>query len=260
MPATKGIMFTHAIVRRPGHSLVLGLTEAGLGRPDFSRALAQHEGYVKALESAGLHVTVLPALEEYPDSCFVEDVAVCTPKGAILTRPGAQSRKGEVAHIESALRAAFDTVVTIDEPGSLDGGDVMMVGDTCHIGLSKRTDRAGAKQFIEHLEKLGLKGETVPVSSMLHLKTGAAYLEDGHLLAVEAFQNEPAFAGLDRHLVPADEAYAANSIWVNGNVIMPAGFPRTQAMVERLGYRAIPVELSEFQKLDGGASCLSLRF
>lgn len=253
-------MFTKAIVRKPGRSLVNGLTEAGLGQPDFSKALEQHKNYVKALESAGLEVTVLPALEEYPDSCFVEDVAVCTPKGAILTRPGAASRKGEVAHIESTLREAFDTVLTVDEPGSIDGGDVMMVGDIYYIGLSKRTTPAGAGRFIEFLAALGLQGQTVPISSMLHLKTGAAYLENDHLLTVEALQNEPAFARLKRHLVPAEEAYAANTIWVNGAVIMPAGFPRTQTTIEALGYPVVPVELSEFQKLDGGASCLSLRF
>ena len=252
--------FSHAIARQPGRSLADGITSANLGRPDLVRALEQHAAYVAALRSSDVTVTVLPALDDYPDSVFIEDAALCTRAGAISSRPGAETRRGEAALLVPTLRRFFPDVAAITAPGTLDTGDVMMVGDHFYIGLSQRTNPAGAAQLISLLEARGLTGSTVAMAEALHLKTGLSYLENGHLLACGEFVGRPEFRALNVIEVPAREAYAANSIWVNGRVIMPRGFPETSGRVAALGYTVIEVDTSEFQKLDGGFSCLSLRF
>lgn len=252
--------FTRAVVRIPGSSMVRGLTTAGMGAPDYKQALVQHELYIDALRACGLEVRVLPPLEEFPDSCFVEDVALCTARGVIFTRPGAPSRSGEVSRIEGAIRHLFDKAVPIESPGTLDAGDVMMVGDTFYIGRSDRTNQSGAEQLIRLLADFGYAGKIVPVPSGLHLKTSLSYLESNRLVIASEFLGLEAFAGFEPIVVQPEEAYVANCIWVNDRVILPAGFPHTQAAMESLGYQTVPVDLSEFRKLDGGASCLSLRF
>ena len=165
-------MFKHAIVRLPCEALINGLTEAKLGKPDYSKALLQHDDYVSALKECGLNVTVLKALDEFPDSCFVEDVALMTPHCAVLTRPGAPSRRGEVEHIADVVKIFYDRVEHIIAPGQVEAGDIMMVGDHYYIGLSSRTNREGANQLISILEKYGMSGSMVEMAEMLHLKTG----------------------------------------------------------------------------------------
>ncbi len=253
-------VFKHAIVRTPGASLVAGISSGALGRPSHVRALEQHAAYVRALQACGLEVTILPPAEDFPDSVFVEDAALCTPRGAIVTRPGADSRRGEAALMAPVLRRFYDRVEAIEAPGTLDAGDVMMVGSHYYIGASARTNEAGAQQLIALLQAWGMDASVVPLVEMLHLKTGVAYLEDGHLLVTGELAREPRFDDYRRTEVAPQEAYAANSIWVNGRVIMPAGHPRTRAQVAALGYPVIEVDTSEFRKLDGGVSCLSLRF
>ncbi len=253
-------MFTKAIVRTPAKSMLNGITTADLGKPDYHLALEQHAKYIKALESCGLEVTVLPALEGFPDSCFVEDVALMTTECAILTRPGAQSRRNEITHILEALESNYPTVYTIVPPGTLEAGDIMMVGTDFYIGLSDRTNHSGATQMKGFLDKHGMQAIFIRMSEMLHLKTGIAYLENNNLLAYGEFLTKPEFEKFNIHEVSEDEAYAANSIWVNDKVLIPAGFPKTTQMVKAAGYEVIEIEASEFQKLDGGLSCLSLRF
>jgi len=253
-------MFRHAITRLPCRALVHGLSTAGLGPPDVDLALAQHRAYVAALGECGVDVTVLEAQEIYPDSVFVEDSAICTSRCAILTRIGASSRRDEPVAIEPALKAHYDCVERLIDPGTLDGGDVMMVGTHFYVGVSARTNEAGAQQLIAILERYGLSGSIVGTGDVLHLKTGVAYLENGNLLAIDAMRERTEWHGLNVVRVPDGEAYAANSIWINGKVVMPAGFPRTQAAIAELGYKVLPVDTSEFRKLDGGVSCLSLRF
>ena len=172
-------------------------------------------------------MTVLPALEQFPDSCFVEDPAVITRKGAIITNPGAASRNGEKDEIEPAVRQFFDDehVKHIESPGTLDGGDVMMVGDHFYVGRSARTNEEGIRQFFEILEGWGLEGSEVPLEHVLHLKTGVNYLEDGNMLVSGEFVTKPDFEQYHRIEIPEDEAYAANCIWVNGTVIVPEGYP-----------------------------------
>lgn len=252
--------FTRAIVRKPGRSLVHGITTADLGVPDYERALQQHAAYVEALRGCGLQVMELPALEDFPDSTFVEDVALCTRVGAVVTNPGAASRNGERAHIRAALEAHFATLEEIVAPGTLDAGDVMMVGDHFCIGLSARTNAEGAEQLIHILRSWGMEGEAVPLQDVLHLKTGVTYMEAGNMLVSGEFVHREVFARYHRIQVPVEEAYAANCVWINDRILIPAGFPRVAAALSGLGYALLPLEMSEFEKLDGGLSCLSLRF
>ncbi|MFT4939080.1 MAG: dimethylargininase [Paraglaciecola sp.] len=253
-------MFKNAIVRKPGHSMVKGLTEAKLGKPDFALAIEQHQDYIAALQECGLQVTVLEALEAYPDSCFVEDAALFTPKGAILTRPGALSRRGEVQHITSAIHQFYPNPDAIIAPDHIEAGDIMMVGSHFYIGLSARTNRHGAEQMIGLLAKQGLSGSVVKMSELLHLKTGLSYLENNNLLTFGEMHSHPDFSDFNRIEISPEEDYAANSVWINGTVLVAKGFPKALAAIQALGYATREVAMSEFQKLDGGLSCLSLRF
>jgi len=178
-------VFSHAITRLPCRALVHGLTTADLGVPDVDVALAQHRDYVAALRECGVEVTVLDAEESYPDSVFVEDSAICTSSCAILTRIGVSSRQDEPATIEPTLRGHYDRIERLVAPGTLDGGDVMMVGTHFYVGLSGRTNAFGAQQLITILERYGYTGSMANTRDVLHLKTGLAYLENGNLLAID---------------------------------------------------------------------------
>ena len=256
-------MFSHVIVKTPCKNVVSGITSAPeLGKPDYDRALSQHAAYIAALRQCGVDVTVMPADENFPDSCFVEDVAVLTRKCAIVTNPGAESRNGETAAIVPVLKRFFpeEHIARIASPGTLEGGDVMMAGDTFYVGESARTNKEGIRQFGGILERYGFTCVPVPLEHVLHLKTGVNYLENGNLLVSGEFCEKEVFAGYKKTAIPEEEAYAANCIWVNGTVIVPAGFPAVLAAVQSLGYPTLTVDTSEFRKIDGGLSCLSLRF
>jgi dimethylargininase len=254
------LRFTNAVVRTPGPSMVDGLTSADLGKPDYDKALVQHAAYIEALRACDLNVTVLPPDDDYPDSTFVEDAALATPVGAIIMRPGAPSRRGETDAIEEALREFYSVVERVVSPGTAEAGDIMMVGDHYYIGLSERTNAEGASQVIRLLEKWGLTGSTVPLRDALHLKSDVAYIEGGWLVVGGELAGQPEFSGFTAIPVEADERYAANCLWVNGRVLVAAGYPRTMRAIEACGYVTIPLDVSEFRKLDGGLSCLSLRF
>jgi len=253
-------MFTKAIVRTPCKAMVDGITTATLGQPDYHKALAQHADYIEALIECGLEITILPADDKYPDSTFVEDTALLTPHCAIITNPGAESRKGEVASMIPVVEEFYDRVEFIDQPGRVEAGDIMMVGDHYYIGLSERTNEIGAMQMITFLEKHGMSGSVVHLSDVLHLKTGLGYLENNNLLACGEFLTKPDFQPFNLIEVDTDEAYAANSLWVNDRVLVPKGFAKTRAAIESAGYSTREVDVSEFEKIDGGLSCLSLRF
>jgi len=253
-------MFSKAIVRTPCRSIVNGLSSAHLGKPDYHNALLQHAGYVDALRDCGLEITVLPPEENFPDSTFVEDVALLTNRCAVITNPGAASRKGETRLILKTIRGFFPVVEMIEAPGTVEAGDIMMVGGHFYIGLSERTNMEGAEQMITILERHGFTGSMVELNKVLHLKTGLGYLENDNLLACGEFLGKPEFKKYKLLKVSQDEAYAANSVWINGTVLVPAGFPKTRSMIESAGYTVRTVDVSEFQKLDGGLSCLSLRF
>lgn len=256
-------MFKHAIVKKPCRAMIEGITSSPeLGKPDYEKALKQHSDYVEALKATGVTVTVLEADEAFPDSCFVEDTAVITRKCAIVSNPGAPSRQMEAANMLPTLQQFFDEdhLEYIEAPGTLEGGDVMMVGDHFYVGESERTNQEGIRQFLAILEKHGLSGEAVPFEKILHLKTGVNYLENDNMLVSGEFIGMDVFANYHCYEVPDEEAYASNCIWMNGKVIVPAGFPTVEALVRRLGYEVILVDTSEYRKIDGGLSCLSLRF
>lgn len=240
--------------------MVNGITSANLGKPDYERALHQHRDYIRALQNCGLEVIILEADENYPDSTFVEDTALLTPYCAVITRPGAESRRGEITAIKKAVAAFYSQIETIEAPGTVEAGDIMQVGSHFYIGLSERTNAVGASQLIALLQKYGMTGSTVALDEVLHLKTGVAYLENNNVLACGEFITKVEFEKFSLLQVEEDESYAANCIWVNGTVIVPHGFPKTKRLIEDAGYPTLAIDVSEFRKLDGGLSCLSLRF
>ena len=256
-------MFKHTIVRTPCSKVCDGITSAPeLGQPIFEKALEQHAAYIEALKSTGVDVMVLPPLEEYPDSCFVEDVAVVAEKCAIITNPGAGSRNGEKEYIIPAIKEFYsdDQIGHIEAPGTLEGGDVMKVGNKFYIGVSARTNEEGIRQFAEFFGSFGYEVIAVPLTEVLHLKTGVNYIENNKMLVSGEFIDKPDFADYEKIIVPEEEAYGANCIWMNDTVIVPLGYDTVKAAVEEAGYKVITVDTSEFRKIDGGLSCLSLRF
>lgn len=259
---TLAATFTSAITRIPGASYAQGLTTAGLGAPDLARARAQHEAYCGMLIELGLHVTVLSPDDAFPDSTFVEDTAIVTARGAMITRPGASSRAGEVVAMRTALEQRFESLAAINAPGTLDGSDVCQIGEHFCIGVSDRTNPDGAQQLSHWLEQLGYTANTIDIrgnAALLHLKSGLTWLGDDVLLIVDALVGHPAIARYRKIVAPAAEAYASNAIRVNDAVVMAKGFPETLALVNANGFRTVTLDVSEFQKMDGGLSCLSIR-
>lgn len=253
-------LFTRAILRKPGLSMIRGLRSTDLGTPDYVLALRQHSDYARALQLCGLETIVLETDENYPDSVFVEDSALLTPECAIICRPGAESRRGETESIRPVIEEYYRLVYEVSAPGTVEAGDVMMVGSHYYIGLSERTNSEGAKQLISLLEKHGMTGSVIELRDVLHLKTGVSYLENNTLLASGEFLQKKEFQSFNIIDVDPSEGYAANCIWVNGNVLLPAGYPGTRDQISDAGYKIIEIDVSEFRKLDGGLSCLSLRF
>lgn len=259
-------MFTRAIVRPPGPDFSEGLTSAdrgaGLGTPDFARAVEQHAAYCAALTQCGLTVTSLPADPDYPDSTFVEDTAILTERCAVIARPGALSRRGEVIDMSSVVARFYSNLLHIQQPGTLDGGDVCQAGNHFFVGLSERTNEAGAKQLAEFLAPVGYSSSLVDIreiGGLLHLKSGLAYLGDSRLVVTEALDHV-AFPDYELIRVNSNEEYAANCIRVNDYVLLAAGYQSFARTLSGLGCQTIALEMSEFQKMDGGLSCLSLRF
>jgi len=255
--------FSRALLRRPGRSFADGLTTSSEGPPDPDLALAQHAAYAEALAGLGLSLTILEADEGFADGVFVEDTAVVSAGGAVITRPGAPSRAGETAAILKALIGAFPSPARIEAPGTVDGGDVCETDDIVLIGLSDRTNSEGARQLVAHLAALGRPSEVVGalgVGGLLHLKSGISYLGEGRLAVDQRVAHLPAFARFERVLVGPGEAYAANCVRVNDRLLVARGYPRFTEALERLGYQPLILDVSEFRKMDGGLSCLSIRF
>jgi dimethylargininase len=254
---------TQAIVRRPGKNFGEGLTTAGLGAPDYARTIEQHQAYCSALEHCGLTLTLLEPDPRHPDSTFVEDTALTTEKFVVLTLPGAPSRVKEVALMKKALAGFYSTMHSIREPGTLDGGDICQADNHFFIGISKRTNQAGAEQLSEILASYKYTSSFVDIRSaegILHLKSGLAYLGDNRLVVIDSLASHEQFCDYDVIRVTPAEQYAANCLPVNGSVLIAAGYPVLERSLRALGYETLPLEMSEFQKMDGGLSCLSLRF
>jgi len=255
--------FTRAIVRPPGLSYAQGLTSsAALGPPDLARALDQHGRYCRALHACGLQLTTLPADERFPDSTFVEDTAVIAERVAVITRPGAASRAGEVASIAAALGAIRPRLERIEPPGTLDGGDVCQAGEHFFVGVSARTNPEGARQLTATLESYGYTATAIDIRAhrtLLHLKTGIAWLGERCCVVAPGFPRPAMLAGCDVIEVDVAESYAANCVRVNDQVLVAAGNPLLSAALRSRGYRLCELDMSDFRKMDGGLSCLSLR-
>ena len=255
--------FTRAIVRPLSDSFTDGLTTVSLGVPELPRARAQWGAYVEALEQCGLAVERLPELPTCPDGTFVEDTAVLLPGLAVLTRPGAPSRAPEVDAMRSAVAGTGLSVREILAPGTLDGGDVCEHGAHLFIGLSHRTNAEGARQLAAFAAEVGMTASTIDIrdrSDILHLKSGLVSVDDALLVAIPGLSTHPAIAGMPVLVVDAQEAYAANCVRVNDRVLVADGFPVLCAALSDRGFDPLPLAMSEFQKMDGGLSCLSLRF
>lgn len=176
------MQINRAIVKTPCKSIVNGITSARLGKPIYEKAVEQHKNYILALEECGVKVTILEKNEQFPDSVFVEDAAVLTKECAIITNPGAESRKGEEESVEKALRLFYDNIEYIEYPGTLEGGDIMQVNNYFYIGISERTNLEGARQLTSILEKCGYTASMVKLQEYLHLKTGVSYIGDNTLI------------------------------------------------------------------------------
>jgi dimethylargininase len=262
--------YTHALVRPPGASYVNAIAEHPQ-RIDVSLAQRQHVVYVAALRQAGVKVTTLKPDERFPDACFMQDPAMvirlpstAQPRGdtslggiAILNRMGAPGRVGETALIADLLRAQFETIA-LTAPATLEGGDVLNVGNRLLVGQSGRTNRAGLAQLRAIFEPRGSRVESVSVGDFLHLLTAVTYIGRGIVVVHEDFAEHPILQSFEQVLVPRAEAYAANTLGIGKYVIMPAGFPATVEQIRAREFEVMEVPMSEFQKADGGISCLSL--
>jgi len=249
--------FTKAIVRQPGKNFADGITTSNLGKPIYEKALEQHKLYCEALTKCSVEVTVLGADERFPDGCFVEDTALVTSDVAIITRPGDPARLGE-EQIISEILANHKAIETIKAPGNLDGGDIMRVDNHFYIGITKRTNREGADQLETLLSSHGYSSSQVQVDNILHLKTGIAYLGNNIFIATRELSNVVGSSNVI--ILDPDEAYSANCLKVNDKLLIPKGFPKSKQKIIELGYDIIEVEMSEFRKMDGGLTCLSLLF
>ena len=253
--------FTRAVTRRPSASIVNGLRAEDLGTPDLAKMEEAHAHYVATLKKTGSEVIELPALDEYPDAVFVEDTALCLPQGAVMMRPGASTRMGEVAEMEPTLRRLYDDVRRIEGPGHIEGGDILVTGREILVGRSDRTDAAGVAELTEIVSEWGHKlREVFTPPGVLHFKTDCSLLDGETILATKRLDASGCFEGYRvLHTAEGEEA-AANSIRFNQFVLCPAGFPRTAEMLSNAGYEVVQISNSECAKLDGGMSCLSLRF
>jgi dimethylargininase len=256
-------MFKRAIVRRPASNFADGLTTVDYGVPVFEEVVKQYDHYCAALEECGLALTRLPEDTAHPDSTFVEDTAIITERGAILMRPGAASREGETRSMLPVLEGIFGKIPAIVAPGTVDGGDIGEAGEHYFIGISHRTNEEGARQLAEHLAKLGYTSSTVDIRSMttiLHLKSGIAWLGGRTLAVMQEMAARSEFAGWEIVVVSEEESYAANCVLVNDRIFMAEGYPKFESELRNRGYKPLVLEMSEFRKMDGGLSCLSLRF
>jgi dimethylargininase len=250
--------FADAILRTPGSNLEHGLTTTESGVPDYALALAQHTKYAEALECAGLHVTILEPLSAFPDAYFVEDVAVVTAEVAVITRPGAETRRGEEAFIEPVL-AKYRPIARIVNPATLDGGDVLIAGRRVVVGLTDRTNPEGARQLRKILSPHGYQVVGIPVSKGLHLKSSVNLIGQDVLLVTREFAHHDALVGFRLVVVEEGDEYSANVLWVNDHILVPAGYPRTCSLLEPLERQIVELDMSEMRKMDGGLTCLSLR-
>lgn len=254
--------FTHAITRRPSASITKGLRAVDTGTPDLARMQAHHDAYIATLRETGAVVVELPALDAYPDSVFVEDTALCLPQGAVVMRPGAPTRLGEAAEMAPHLRALYTSVVEITGADSfIEGGDILVTEREILVGRSARTNAAGIAELTRLVAPWGHKLREVHTPpGVLHFKTDCSLLDAETVLSTTRLSASGCFKGYRVIDIPDGEEAAANTIRFNELVLMPAGFPQTRDRLTAAGFTVREIGNTECAKLDGGMSCLSLRF
>ena len=259
----RGPEFRHGWVRKVSASMAQGLTTQTLGPPDLALARRQHEAYVRALRSVGVEVTVLEPLDALPDSHFVEDAALLVRGTAILTRPAAAERRGEVEH----LRPVLESRMPVRELGGresdrVDGGDVLVSGDRAWIGIGERTNRTGAELLRQRLGEVDPPFEVtlVPFSGRLHLKSGITAIAPGRFLGDPGLRLAGPWRGGTVDWLPESEGAAADVVVANGAILVDASSPSARRLAETTGRRVIALDISEFHKMDGGLTCLSLLY
>jgi len=258
--APKSFSFSHAICRRPSNSIIDGLRAVDIGTPDLGLFQNHHADYVAALRDTGAEVTVLDALDAFPDSVFVEDAALCLQEGAVVMRPGAPSRLGEAAEMAPHLKQLYSEVLQVTD-GFIEGGDILTTEREILVGLSARTDTAGVAAFAKLVDRWGYSVRVVDTpAGVLHFKTDCSLLDEETILSTKRLDASGCFEDYKVIHVAEGEEACANTIRFNNLVIMPAGFPRTRDALTQAGYEVREIGNSEAAKLDGGMSCLSLRF
>lgn len=252
--------FNSAIVRKPGKSVVNGLRGTPGPAPVYENVVTEHQSYVAALRTAGVDVTVLDALEQFPDSIFVEDPALVFSQAAVLLRPGAPSRMAEAQELAATLHARFDQVLQLSN-GFADGGDILVTPDCVLIGLSARTNEAGAADLQRLLVSIGMTSRIVQVPrGTLHLKTDCSLVDEETMLATPELAQSGLLAGYRIFVVPGDERSATNALRINDVLFIREGSPRTQEMLQKHGMKVLPLPVSEIARIDAGLSCMSLRW
>lgn len=253
--------FTHALCRAPARSAVKGIRADGGPDPDFDGLAAEHDAYVATLRELGLAVEVLPPLDDFPDALFVEDVALTFPEGAIMLRPGAPTRAGEVEHIRAPLAAFHPRLLGMTGPGYADGGDILQLADRVIIGLSARTDRAGAEEVAGLLDRLGYRAEIADTPpGVLHFKTGCGLIDERTILAVPALAACPAFAALEVVTTPPGEEAAANLLRIGDTLLVGDRWLATHALLGARDVAVRPLSTTQIARIDAGLSCMSLRW
>ena len=226
---------------------------------DVAKAIAQHEAYQDCLAELGVRIVSLPAEPDLPDAVFVEDPAVVVDEVAIISNMGAPSRRPEISSLANAL-SRYRSLKFLAEPATLDGGDVLRIGRSVFVGLSRRTNRQGIDQLSNLLGRYGYKVQPVEVRGCLHLKSACSYIGNDTVLMNRSWIDVDALAGYELLDVPEDEPAAANALLLNDVVIMPSSFPKTRALLERRGFRVRTIDVSELQKAEAGVTCTSLIF
>lgn len=253
--------FTHALCRLPSKSLIDGLRAVDIGQPDYDKFINDHHGYVEVLKETGAEVIVLDGLEEFPDSVFIEDAALCLPKLAVVMRPGAPTRLGEAEAIKSTLEKLYSNVKQINGSGFIEGGDILVTEKEILVGLSERTDKSGVEELASIVMPFGYKVRIVQTpEGVLHFKTDCSLLDENTILTTQKLADSGCFEDYNILYVAQGEEACANTIRFNNYVIMPSGFPKTYEKLVANGYEVKTIGNTEAAKLDGGMSCLSLRF
>jgi len=249
---------SHAIVRDVAESYDQCVTTQQESI-DVPLAKTQHQHYCNALKKAGVELIHIDADNRLPDCCFVEDTAIIVDDVAIITNPGARSRREEVAAMEKAI-SKYRTVHRISPPATIDGGDVLKVGKKIFVGLSQRTTQDSIDQVAQMVKSSNYEVIPVPIHKTLHLKSAVTALSDSYIIMAQGFFDARIFTGYEKIEVPPGEEYAANCLSVNENIFIPRGFPQTKSLIVRAGFSIVELENSEFRKGDGALTCLSVLF